>query len=77
MSPQRHAPVNEKHFEIVGPTLSNTVEESEAVFIFGKLAEVFVYKRSSVSIIEVVCCHFVKAFSMAGKQKSFEKLYAN
>ena len=27
MSPQVHAQVDEKHFEIVGPTFSNTVRE--------------------------------------------------
>ena len=56
ISPQAHARVDEKHFEIVGPTFSNTVGESEAVSIFGMLTELFVYKRSLV-ITEAVCCH--------------------
>jgi len=31
MSPQVHAQVDEKHFEIVGPTFSNIVRVQEAV----------------------------------------------
>ena len=32
MSRQAHAPVGEKHFEIVGPTFSNTVGEFRKLF---------------------------------------------
>ena len=32
MSPQAHAGVDEKHFEIVGPTFSNTVGEFRKLF---------------------------------------------
>ena len=51
LSPQSHAHVGEKHFEIVGPTFSNTVGEFRKLFssvwialILGKLAEFFIYK---------------------------------
>ena len=33
ISPQVHAPVDEKHFEIVGLTLSNTIGESMKLFL--------------------------------------------
>ena len=33
MSPQAHVCVDDKHFETVGPTFSNTVGVQEAVFI--------------------------------------------
>ena len=56
MSPQAHARVNEKHFEIVGATFSNTVGEFRKLFssvwiafVFGKLAECFIHKRSFIS----------------------------
>ena len=52
MSPQTHARVDEKHFEIIGPTFSNTVGEFRKLlssvwiaFIFWKLAESFIYNR--------------------------------
>ena len=68
MSPQAHARVDEKHFEIVGPTFSNTVEEFRKsfssvsiAFIFGTFAEFCIYKSSFVAI-------FLKAFAMAEKQ---------
>ena len=32
MSPQAHARIDEKHFEIVGPTFSNTVGEFRELF---------------------------------------------
>ena len=73
MSPQAHARVDEKHFDIVGPAFSNTVGESEAVFIFRKLSVflfvcLFVYK-CSVPITEAVCCHIFKSFCNGGIAK--------
>ena len=35
MSPQAHARVDEKHFEIVGPTFSNIVREFRKLFSSG------------------------------------------
>ena len=77
MSPVAHARVDEKHFEIVGATFSDTVGEFRKMltsvciaFIFGKLAGLFfIYKRSLV-ITEAVCCDILKAFALAEKQKS-------
>ena len=49
-------PVDEKHFEIIGPTFSNAVGEFRklfssvwSTFVSGKLADCFIYKRSFYS----------------------------
>ena len=73
MSPQAHARNDAKHFEIVGQTFSNTVVESKALFIDGKLTEYFVYK-SSLVITEAVCCHIFERFSNGGKAKIFRRV---
>ena len=73
MSPQAHACDDAKHFEIVSQTFSNTVGESEAVFIYGKLIEYFVYK-SSLVITEAVCCHIFESFSNGGKAKILRRV---
>ena len=74
MLPQAYACVDEKHFEIVDPTFSNTVGEFRKLFssvwiafIFGKLAD-FIYKRSLV-ITEAVCCDIFESFCNGGKAK--------
>ena len=83
MLPQEHAHIVEKQFEIVGPTFSNTIRELRRLFlsvwiafIFRKLAEFFIYKRSLV-ITEAVCCDIFESFAMVEKQKSHNELYAN
>ena len=48
----------------------------ESCFIFGKLAESFIYKRSLV-ITEAVCCHIFESFGDGGKAKSRDELYVN
>ena len=76
MSPQAHAHVDEKHFEIVGPTFSNTVGEFRKLFssggiafTFGKLAESFICKRSLV-VTETVCCDIFESFYNGFNYKS-------
>ena len=83
MSPQTHVQVDEKHFDIVGPTCSNTVGEFRKRFssvwialILGKLAERFIYKRSLV-ITEAVCCDIFEPTRNGGKTNHRDALYAN
>ena len=71
MSPQAHARVDEKHFEMVDPTFSNTVGEFRKSFtdffitnFFSKLQKLFV-------------AIFLRAFATAEKQKSCNESYAN
>ena len=53
MPPQAHVRVDGKHYEIVGPTFSNTIGEFRKLFssvlialICGKFSDSFIYKRS-------------------------------
>ena len=68
-----HALIRTKHFEIAGPTFSNTVGEFRKLissvsiaFILGKLPEFSIYKRSLV-ITEAVCCDIFESFWNCGK----------
>ena len=82
MLPQAHARVDERHFEIAGPTFSNIVGEFRKLFlsvgiafIFGKLAELF--HLQTFFRTEAVCCTILKAFAMVEKQKSRDEFSAN
>ena len=70
MSPQAHARVDEQHFEIVGPTESSgsCFHLFEIAFLFGKLAEFFIYKRSLVTT-EAARCNIFESFCNGGKAK--------
>ena len=48
MSPQAHARVDEKHFEIVGPTFSNTVGEFRKLFLASVLIALTLRKVSCI-----------------------------
>ena len=67
MSPQAHACVDEKHFEVVGSTFSNTARN---------LAKCFIHKRSLV-LRGAACCNSFEGFNKGGKQKFHDELYAD
>ena len=69
MLPQASAHFDEKHFWNRWPNFFKYRRSvQEAVFIFGKLAEVFIYKPSLV-ITEAICCDSFESFCNAEKQK--------
>ena len=55
MSSQTHVRVDEKHFEIVGTTFSNTVGVQEAVLIS-------LNRVRSLVITDAVCCDIFESF---------------
>lgn len=68
------AGIDEKHFEIVGTTFSNTIGEFKKLFssvsitfIFRKLAECFIYIRYVIT--EAVGCNIFESFSNGRKAK--------
>ena len=71
MSPKGHECVVEKHFEASCPTFSKTIRQFRRlfssvsiVFIFGKLAEVFNYKRCLYLLQKLLVAIFLKAKSL-------------
>ena len=71
MSPQAHARVDEKHFEIVGPTFPNNVGEFKKLFFIclNRVHEIFFYYKRSLVITEAVCCDIFESFC-GGKAKT-------
>ena len=75
MSPQAHARVDEKHFQIVGQLFQIPSESSESCFhLFEsrtsseRWPNFFIYKRSLV-ISKVVCCNIFESFCTGKKAK--------
>ena len=63
-------------FQISSDSSGSCFHLFEIAFIFGKLAEFFIYKRSLV-ITETVCCDIFESFAMAERRKSRDELYGN
>ena len=82
MSSQVHARADEKHFEIIGPTFSNTIAEFRKLFssvgialIFRKLADFFYLQKFLVPVItETFCCNIFESFCKGGKPKILQQV---